>query len=250
MKISGIYKIENQVNGKCYVGQSVDMLRREREHFKRLRVGVHENSYLQNSFNKYGEENFKFEMLEEVEITFLRQREQHWIDLIGEYNLRDAGEGCALRPEHKAKLSEKSKQQHQKAKQEGKYKVVVIDLVTDEREYYDTIANCPVVFKKYYNFASKKCYFNLSTNTPEKIETKITQTKEKYQNYLVSQTSRPIYIYKKKTKEFVGKYNSISDAARQLNISCKNLSGVLNRNAYNSVNGYVPSYTPKGTIHH
>lgn len=253
---SGIYKIENITNDKKYIGRTKNIYARFSDHRYELRNNKHGNEHLQNSWNLYGEDKFIFLPLEYCEESMLKEKEEFWIkelktlDRNFGYNIKEEDAQGRYTEEYKEHLSNKSKQQHQKAKQEGKYKVVVIDLITDEREHYDTIKDCPVMFKKYYNFAMAKCYFNLSTNTPEEIETKIIQTKEKYQNYLLSQTSRPVYIYKKKTHEFVGKYNSISDAARQLNISCKNLSGVLNREACNSVKEYVPSYTPSGTIYH
>ncbi len=39
------------------------------EHFSQLRKGIHCNKHLQNSFNKYKEENFKFEIIEKLELS-------------------------------------------------------------------------------------------------------------------------------------------------------------------------------------
>lgn len=246
---SGIYKIENIVNGKMYVGRSKNINKRLGAHKSELRHNKHGNPHLQAAWNKYDETNFICLPIEFCDIDLLKEREDFWIkelktlDRNFGYNIKEEDAQGRYTEEYKEHLSNKSKQQHQKAKQEGKYKVVVIDLVTNEKEYFDTIKECPVKFHTYYNFVVAKCYFNLSTNLPEEIEVKIIKTKLKYQKYLESQQSRPIFIYKKKTNEFIGMYNSISEAARQLNISCKNLSGVLNRDACKSVKGYVPSYT-------
>ena len=95
----GIYKITNIINNKVYVGQSVELEERKREHFRCLRKGIHDNIYLQNAFNKYGESCFKFEIIEFVEdnTSLLTQREQYWIDYYGgyqsstTYNLKEAG---------------------------------------------------------------------------------------------------------------------------------------------------------------
>jgi group I intron endonuclease len=62
-KTGGVYQILNLVNGKRYIGQSIDLLRRKNDHMSSLRNGKHWNTYLQNSFNKYGEENFLFNIL-------------------------------------------------------------------------------------------------------------------------------------------------------------------------------------------
>ena len=61
---SGIYIITNIVNGKSYIGSSLDYLQRIRQHKYSLRKGTHYNNHLQSSFNKHAEKNFTFELLE------------------------------------------------------------------------------------------------------------------------------------------------------------------------------------------
>lgn len=56
---SGVYKISNKINGKVYIGSSCNLKRRKYSHFSKLRKGLHNNRYLQNSWNKYGEETRK-----------------------------------------------------------------------------------------------------------------------------------------------------------------------------------------------
>ena len=63
--ISGIYKIENLVNGKVYIGQSKNIYERWYCHKNKLNSNKHNNKYLQNAWNKYGNENFDFSILEE-----------------------------------------------------------------------------------------------------------------------------------------------------------------------------------------
>lgn len=58
-----IYKIENQINGKIYMGQTVRFNKRKTSHLIELRKNQHKNPHLQNSFNKYGEENFVFSIV-------------------------------------------------------------------------------------------------------------------------------------------------------------------------------------------
>jgi len=86
---SGIYTIINQVNGKFYIGSACNIKRRWAEHKRRLNRGVHKNKHLRNAWNKYGEENFKFKVLEPVENKEdLLDREQWWMDLLKpEYNI-------------------------------------------------------------------------------------------------------------------------------------------------------------------
>ena len=61
----GIYKIQCSKNKKCYIGASTELLKRKSQHFNSLRKGEHSNIEMQIDFNKYGEENFLFEILEE-----------------------------------------------------------------------------------------------------------------------------------------------------------------------------------------
>lgn len=82
----GIYCIENTVNQKKYVGKSINMDRRIWEHKYLLRRDKHHNSYLQNSYNKYGKDCFKYYFLEELDSNDQIQlsfKEMEWIDRLG-----------------------------------------------------------------------------------------------------------------------------------------------------------------------
>lgn len=84
----GVYQIE--LNGKTYVGSSSRSIEgRWNSHLDALRKGNHCNQYLQNAFNKYGEELLKFSVLEVVEIPEdCIIIEQKYIDSIKpEYNI-------------------------------------------------------------------------------------------------------------------------------------------------------------------
>lgn len=81
----GIYKITNKVNGKIYVGQSVNIKQRWAEHKANLRNNKHENLYLQNAWNKYGEENFSFEIIEKCNQDELDDKETFWISECNSY---------------------------------------------------------------------------------------------------------------------------------------------------------------------
>lgn len=78
MKI-GIYKITCLPNGRVYVGQSVNIENRIQCHISLLRRDIHFNCYLQRSFKKYGELNFRFELIEECKEEILSEREKFWI---------------------------------------------------------------------------------------------------------------------------------------------------------------------------
>lgn len=62
----GIYKITNIINNKCYIGQAFLLRKRIRQHYN-LWTNPKIKKYLYSSINKYGIENFKFELIETIQ---------------------------------------------------------------------------------------------------------------------------------------------------------------------------------------
>ncbi|MGN1124939.1 MAG: GIY-YIG nuclease family protein [Candidatus Gastranaerophilaceae bacterium] len=93
----GIYIIRNVVNNKCYIGQSQNIETRIREHKYLLRNNKYGNLKIQNAWNKYGEDNFVFEVIEEcmideldeLEIFYIKKYDSHY----NGYNNTDGGGG-------------------------------------------------------------------------------------------------------------------------------------------------------------
>lgn len=77
----GIYAIRNIIDGRMYIGSSVNMQRRWVSHRFELKNNRHHSSYLQRAWNKYGSQNFEFVELELCEKNSLKEREQVWLDL-------------------------------------------------------------------------------------------------------------------------------------------------------------------------
>lgn len=75
----GIYAIKNLTNHKVYVGQSVHIFKRINVHRTNLNRNLHGNQHLQLAWNKYGKENFTFEVLELCEEENLNLKEFEWI---------------------------------------------------------------------------------------------------------------------------------------------------------------------------
>jgi group I intron endonuclease len=60
----GIYAIKNKINGKMYIGSSYNIKQRFTAHKSALKNNNHRNKHLQNAWNKYGEDNFEFIIIE------------------------------------------------------------------------------------------------------------------------------------------------------------------------------------------
>ena len=108
-----VYKIQNKINDKPYVGKSKDVEKRWKRHIYRLNKGNHDNDHLQCSWNIYGEDAFSFEIIKECEPEYLDELEIFYIAFYDSYNngynLTLGGEGVSggpLTEEHKKKLSE------------------------------------------------------------------------------------------------------------------------------------------------
>ena len=78
---SGIYEIKCLANKKVYIGSSIDIKRRWGEHRYQLKNNRHHSTRLQRSWNKYGQDNFEFNRIEEVDENILIEYEQKWMDL-------------------------------------------------------------------------------------------------------------------------------------------------------------------------
>ena len=108
----GIYKITNKLNDKVYIGQSIDIDARWRQH-----INAKDNMLIHKSIQKYRAENFSFEVLLECPADMLDVWERDMIALYdcispNGYNLTEGGGGCKCSEETKKKMSEARKGIH------------------------------------------------------------------------------------------------------------------------------------------
>lgn len=89
-EIAIIYQITNLTNGKIYIGSSTCPSFRKRNHFNLLKKGLHQNKHLQAAYNKYGLENFKWDILkyfiEPISQKQLEKEEDLWIEKLDSLN--------------------------------------------------------------------------------------------------------------------------------------------------------------------
>lgn len=127
MKYIGVYKITNIVNNKIYIGSSVNLKKRIYEHKRTLKLNKHHSCALQRAVNKYGIDNFIFEIIENCNIDEIIIREQFYIDsLKPEYNILKhaySNFGHKHTEETKRKLSELNKGKTHIVTEETKIKI-------------------------------------------------------------------------------------------------------------------------------
>ena len=126
---SGIYRIVNILNNKCYIGQTVNFPTRKNSHFSPLRHNTHYNRHLQRAFEKYGSAAFIFEILEIVEFPpnfsgnkkaycdYLKPYEQKWLDF---YNSADPEFGYNISPTSGSPLGVKHSDETKKKQSEAR----------------------------------------------------------------------------------------------------------------------------------
>lgn len=132
----GVYKIYNKINNKIYIGSSKNIERRIYTHFWHLKNGDHVNCHLQYAYNKYGEDNFGWEIVCSCSESEQFEKEQFYIDSLSpEYNIKPTADGTDhFSEETKRKMSEKMKELYANGYQFGKvlydFSVYVYDIKT------------------------------------------------------------------------------------------------------------------------
>lgn len=94
-KIGGIYKITYIKTGEAYIGRSVDIGNRWKEHcLSSLNIGTIAHSTFHNILAEKGLQNFTWEVLEEVDKEKQSSREKYWVDFYQtnkQYNSKAGG---------------------------------------------------------------------------------------------------------------------------------------------------------------
>lgn len=148
---AGIYCIKNTINGKCYIGQSIKLKNRLKDHLRNWNNPIYENIIIYKAFKKYGIENFSISILKTFRSalttetkTNLDYWEKYYIKEYNSYNNGynatlggDAGVlGLKHSPETIEKISKNSKHQQDLIREEkskdSQNWIKVKDIETDE----------------------------------------------------------------------------------------------------------------------
>lgn len=93
--ITGIYRIKNIEDGKVYIGLSGNINKRFEQHKRLLRNNKHYNMFLQDAWNLYKENKFKFGILEICSFRDIYKKEKRWSKI---YKSRDINYGYNIMP--------------------------------------------------------------------------------------------------------------------------------------------------------
>ena len=133
MKISGVYQIINKITGDCYIGSSIDLKKRKREHFCEYCWKHEPNKPLYNDMKQYGKDNFLFKPIQLCNPEELKKYEQIAIEKYNpKYNVCAAYTGMSKEEYNKQYYKENfdSIKQHQKQydKQQCLYENEILSL--------------------------------------------------------------------------------------------------------------------------
>ena len=147
-KLAGIYIIKNNVNGKCYIGQSVKLRSRLKDHMRNAKNGKLDLP-IYRAINKYGFHNFTVDILESFipdpnisNLELIQILDKLEIEYIEKYNAYTEGYNCTkggdfgvlglkMTEEQKKKVSENSKKQAVKT-----YKPIYLYSVKEKSTIY------------------------------------------------------------------------------------------------------------------
>lgn len=157
---TGIYKILNIETGDFYIGSACHFYNRKSKHLQLLRKNTHNNRHLQNAFNKYGEDRFKFFLLEECLKGELPIKEQYYIDnMKPKYNICTLVEGrwgIPQRDEVKEKIRQSVKKYHQEKGHSEEVKQKIAETLRGRKQSSETIEKRRQANKKAWELKLQK----------------------------------------------------------------------------------------------
>lgn len=225
-QIKCIYKIESKINSKVYIGQTINLMKRESAHKRKLITNKHENVYLQNHFNKHNrnkkfEDVFSITVIEQCDIkTDLSQKEIYWINFYDSTNPYKGFNLCV--GGRQVKLCPRIEEKRKETLRSKSVPIYMYDLkgnlVKQFRSITDASEELNICTSRIFGAIKKefRCgEFYFSKNLVG------------FKEY-TSRNWTKVYVY---TIEgvFVGHYNSICITAKEMKLNRNAVSNALNR---------------------
>lgn len=215
MQIGYIYIIRNKENEKFYLGSTKDPYKRKLRHFNELRKDKHHSIHLQRAFNKYGEENFEFIIIETCIFTNYIIREQNLLnnlDFKDCYNVSSTSSGgdfISNHPERERLIKEATERLRNCTKPLPKFGKDNPNWKGGKKEY---CPNCGQEMTIGANTCSK-CRDKSGENNPFFGKTHSEETKLK-----ISESKKGKYVGNQEKIVIADgiEYKSLSECARQL----------------------------------
>jgi group I intron endonuclease len=233
----GIYSIINNITGKYYIGSAVDFYDRFMFHKWQLKNNRHNNDHLQNSYNKYGNCEFSFNLLELLSPKDdLIEREQFYIDLLEAANPEL---GYNLSPTAGSNFGTKRTQESKdKVSVTNGRKVYKLDKDTGELlDVYNSISiagrenNCSKIVIKSCCAGQKKTYKGYKWQYDKNERSKIKHNRRPIPEEVINKrlkTFNPKKIFHVSPDGFVVReYNSRYEAVKATGINSSSINGVL-----------------------
>lgn len=212
MKIRGIYKIKYKIKPeRAYIGSSEDIYRRWSGHRRQMFYNKHKNLKLQNHYNKYGLDDFIFEIIEECSLEDKLNREQYYINNLNPwFNINPIAGNTTGR-----KFSEETLYKLRNPSEETRLKLSI---------------------------ATKNRIHKKPTDNPEYISPRrgIKLSSEHVNNMIKSSKSNPIIQFDL-NGNMIKEWRSIRDASRSLNVGRSGISRCL-KGRYSQSSGFIWKY--------
>lgn len=213
---SCIYKITNIVNGKIYIGKTDNPTRRWYKH--KLESKKYLNRYLYRAMNKYGLENFTFEIIHEnipnseidsYEIKYIKELNSK---APNGYNMTDGGEGTIGRP-----MKESTKE---KLRIANKNKFVSEETRNKLSEIHTKRYSCPKEREK-TSIATKGHVKKTTENYKKYWNTISEEEKHDRTHYLREHRIVPVLMLDIETLEVIKEFDSLRVASAWLRENTK-----------------------------
>lgn len=249
----GIYKWENLINHKCYIGQSIDLNKRIAHHFSNIKNGRYDNP-LYRAINKYGLENFDVALIEVLEASDdlkskLDEREKYYIQKYNSYgkngyNQTLGGDGGISGYKFTSEQREHVSRNSIKVAEEKSRRIYMYNIKTRYIQIWIDVKHTAEYLKVNGATIRKACldkihlikkewvlgYSEIDVKTRAKDVSKYKNTGSFQQQYYGT------FIYK--GDKFVG---NIKDAAKHFKISKSYLYGICNKSRRSNILLFIPN---------